>query len=107
MSGAAELMLARPAGAVVPTLITAAGDRAQRRFLEFFTANIRNPHTRRAYGRAAADFLAWCEAAGLTGTTWPVTSQSNRWRTAARRCFTVGADSARVCASIQVATCSG
>ena len=31
------------------------------RFLEFFAANIRNPHTRRAYGRAAADFLAWCE----------------------------------------------
>ena len=32
-----------------------------RRFLEFFAANIRNPHTRRAYGRAVADFLAWCD----------------------------------------------
>jgi integrase/recombinase XerC len=60
-----ELMMACPAGAVVPVLITAAGDRAQRRFLEFFTANIRNPHTRRAYARAVGDFLAWCERTGL------------------------------------------
>jgi site-specific recombinase XerD len=45
----------------LPALITAAGDRACVRFLEFFAANIRNPHTRRAYGRAVADFLTWCE----------------------------------------------
>ncbi|HVB82922.1 MAG TPA: tyrosine-type recombinase/integrase [Candidatus Binataceae bacterium] len=35
------------------------------RFLEFCAANIRNPHTRRAYGRAVSDFLAWCAAAGV------------------------------------------
>ena len=46
---------------IVPTLVAAAGDRASRRFLEFFAANIRNPHTRRAYGRAVAEFLAWCD----------------------------------------------
>jgi len=46
---------------VVPALVAAAGDHAARRFLEFFAARIRNPHTRRAYGRAVADFLAWCE----------------------------------------------
>src|ERR1700689_257056 len=45
----------------VPALVAAAGDRASRRFLEFFAANIRNPHTRRAYGRAVAEFLAWCD----------------------------------------------
>ena len=33
---------------------------AARRFLEFFTANIRNPNTRRAYARAAVEFAAWC-----------------------------------------------
>ena len=49
------------AGIVVPALVAAAGDRASRRFLEFFAANIRNPHTRRAYGRAVAQFLAWCD----------------------------------------------
>ena len=41
-----------------PTLITAAGDRAAYRFLEFFTAQIRNPHTRRAYVRAIGAFCA-------------------------------------------------
>jgi site-specific recombinase XerD len=38
---------------------------AARRFIEFFTANIRNPHTRRAYARAAAEFAVWCEAGDL------------------------------------------
>ena len=42
----------------LPRLITSAGDRAGIRFMEFFGANIRNPHTRRAYNRAVADFLA-------------------------------------------------
>jgi hypothetical protein len=42
---------------LMPTLIAAAGGRASMRFLEFFTANIRNPHTRRAYARAAEEFL--------------------------------------------------
>ena len=46
---------------IVPALIAAAGERASLRFLEFFAANIRNPHTRRAYGRAVAEFLAWCD----------------------------------------------
>jgi site-specific recombinase XerD len=45
----------------VPALIAVAGSGAHSRFLEFFAARIRNPHTRRAYGRAVADFLAWCE----------------------------------------------
>jgi hypothetical protein len=33
--------------------------------LEFFAANIRNPHMRRAYARAAEEFLAWCADAGV------------------------------------------
>jgi integrase/recombinase XerC len=48
-----------------PALIAAAGDRAKLRFLEFFTANIRNRHTRRAYAQATREFLAWCETAGV------------------------------------------
>ena len=53
-------------GAVpVPALVAAAGERASLRFLEFFAANIRNPHTRRAYYRAAEEFLAWCAGAGV------------------------------------------
>jgi site-specific recombinase XerC len=49
----------------LPALVTAAGERAGMRFLEFFTANIRNPHTRRAYARAADEFLAWCATIGV------------------------------------------
>ena len=43
-----------------PALIVAGGERAGIRFLEFFASTIRNPHTRRAYGCAVSDFLAWC-----------------------------------------------
>jgi integrase len=39
------------------------------RYVEFFTANIRNPNTRRAYARACARFFAWCEARGLALAT--------------------------------------
>ena len=49
----------------VPALIAARGDQAAWRYVDFFTANIRNPNTRRAYARAASDFLGWCEARGL------------------------------------------
>ena len=48
----------------LPALVSAAGERASMRFLEFFAANIRNPHTRRAYYRAAEEFLTWCASAG-------------------------------------------
>jgi site-specific recombinase XerD len=54
---------------LVPALIAASGERASLRFLEFFAANIRNPHTRRAYGRAVAEFMAWCDDNGVTSIT--------------------------------------
>jgi site-specific recombinase XerD len=54
---------------LVPALIAAAGEQAGWRYVEFFTANIRNPHTRRAYARACSRFFAWCEDRGLTLTT--------------------------------------
>ena len=41
----------------LPALVAVAGERASMRFLEFFAANICNPHTRRAYYRAAEEFL--------------------------------------------------
>ena len=42
----------------MPAIIAAAGEHARVRFVEFFAANIRNSHTRRAYGRTVAAFLA-------------------------------------------------
>jgi hypothetical protein len=59
---------------VVPALIADIGDDASWRYVEFFPANIRNPHTRRAYARAADEFLAWCASAGVPsiGAVQPV-----------------------------------
>jgi len=58
--------LARVGLGRLPDLITAAGPRASRRFVEFFTANIRNRNTREAYARAVVRFCDWCQARGLT-----------------------------------------
>ncbi|KQQ55027.1 integrase [Pseudomonas sp. Leaf129] len=55
--------------AQVPALISQAGERAGVRFLEFFTANIRNLNTRRAYARAANEFLTWCSTVGVASIT--------------------------------------
>ena len=58
--------LATPDGAtIVPALIANAGDRAGSRYVKFFTANNRDPHTRRAHARACGSFLAWCEERGV------------------------------------------
>lgn len=61
-------LLPSPAFAL-PTLVASADQRAQRRFLEFFAAHLRNPNTRRAYARATGEFLAWCEARGIVSIT--------------------------------------
>lgn len=50
----------------LPAIITRDGERTSKRFVEFFTANIRNPNTRLAYARAVAQFLAWCEQRGAS-----------------------------------------
>jgi hypothetical protein len=50
----------------LPALVTAAGDDAEIRFLEFFAGQARNPNTRRAYRRAAGEFLSWCQYAGVS-----------------------------------------
>ena len=49
---------------VVPRLVADAGDRAARRFANFF-GSIPNDNTRAAYQRACHCFFAWCEANGI------------------------------------------
>ena len=49
----------------VPALVARLGDAASWHYVEFFTASIRNPNTRRAYARACSRFFAWCERRGL------------------------------------------
>src|SRR5712691_3345421 len=61
-----SLTVLSPSLAGVPALVAAAGQKAARRYVEFFTAEIRNPRTRRAYAGAANKFFTWCERHGLT-----------------------------------------
>jgi site-specific recombinase XerD len=67
--GVVTTPLAAYAITLVPALVADAGDAAGWRYVEFFTANIRNPNTRRAYARACSRFFAWCEDRGLTLAT--------------------------------------
>ena len=51
--------------ALIPAQVAAAGADARKRFVEFFTANIRNRNTRQAYALAVSNFFRWCERRGL------------------------------------------
>ena len=51
---------------LVPRLIADAGEQASLRFLDFFTANIRNPNTRAAYAVGVRAFFQWLDAKGVT-----------------------------------------
>jgi len=53
--------LGRAGLARLPAPIAPAGEKAAWRFIEFFTANIRNKNTRSAYAHTIAQFFAWCE----------------------------------------------
>src|SRR5208282_4488548 len=49
----------------VPEILIRAGANALFAAEEFFKATVNNAHTKRAYGRAIARFLAWCEQSGV------------------------------------------
>jgi len=51
----------------VPALVVAAGGDAQKRFIEFFAAQIRNRDTREAYIHAVVDFFDWAEEMDIGG----------------------------------------
>src|ERR1700732_4857057 len=57
--GKNELIVA-PSPAPRPAPLFAPTRKAARRFLEFFTAQINNAHTRRAYLNATRRFADWC-----------------------------------------------
>jgi integrase/recombinase XerD len=60
------LVIIEPAtGLPVPAMIAAAGERASLRFIDFFTAHMRNPNTRGAYGVAVRGFFDWLATQGL------------------------------------------
>lgn len=54
-----------PTSASLPAPLIDAGQKVQMSFLEFFTANIQNANTRRAYYKASCEFLTWCYERGI------------------------------------------
>jgi site-specific recombinase XerD len=60
------LAIIEPAtGMPVPAMIAAAGERASLRFIDFFTAHIRNANTSAAYGVAVRAFFEWLQMNGV------------------------------------------
>jgi len=49
---------------LVPAVVVELGRKAERTFVEFFTAHLSNDHTRRAYAHAAADLSDWLALQG-------------------------------------------
>ena len=58
-------LILSPAPSLTPAPLYAPTPKAARRVLEFFTAQINNDHTRKAYLNATRRFAEWCEAHGL------------------------------------------
>jgi integrase/recombinase XerD len=58
-----------PAPAVFPARLFAPTPKAAKRVFEFFTTQINNDHTRKAYMNAARRFAQWCEARGIAELT--------------------------------------
>jgi site-specific recombinase XerD len=54
-----------PAPELLPAPLFGATPAAVRRTAEFFTVQINNDHTRRAYLNSARRFAAWCDAFGI------------------------------------------
>ena len=59
-----QLIVAPAPGLLAPPLFTPT-PKAAKRVLEFFTTQINNDHTRRAYMNATRRFAAWCEDRGI------------------------------------------
>jgi site-specific recombinase XerD len=58
-------LILSPALSLAPAPLYAPTPKAAQRVLEFFTAQINNDHTRKAYLNATRRFAEWCEAHGL------------------------------------------
>ena len=63
----------------LPATVRRAGPQAAERTVEFFTAQIRNPHTRAAYAAAVTRFFTWCRMAAVTAAVFvcPVSSANS------------------------------
>jgi site-specific recombinase XerD len=62
-------LIVAPAPGLVPARLFTPTPKAARRVVEFFTAQVNNDHTRKAYLNATRRFAGWCEDHGLDQLT--------------------------------------
>ena len=62
----ALILSAAPAPSLIPASLFTPTPKAAKRVLEFFTAQVNNDHTRKAYLNATRRFAAWCDDHGIT-----------------------------------------
>src|SRR6266446_120091 len=65
MSETHQQLIVAPAAGLIPARLFAPTPKAAKRVLEFFTTQINNDHTRKAYLNATRRFAQWCEAHGI------------------------------------------
>ena len=65
VGGAGRELVSPYDGFCVPAIVADLGEEAIEHFVNFFTAEIKNPNTRASYGMAVAKFLQGCEQQGL------------------------------------------
>jgi hypothetical protein len=74
----------------LPTCIGMQDERTRLSFIQFFTANIRNRNTRRAYARAVKQFFEWTESRRLRLEDIDALAVAayidNRWRDGPAQC---------------------
>jgi site-specific recombinase XerD len=58
-------LIIAPSAELLPAPLFAPTEKAAKRFIEFFTAQINNDHTRKSYLNATRRFAVWCDANGL------------------------------------------
>jgi site-specific recombinase XerD len=62
----AELVPSQPPAVLPPAQLFAPTPKAAKRVFEFFTTQLNNDHTRKAYMNATRRFANWCEARGVS-----------------------------------------
>src|SRR5208282_5828511 len=81
MNGIVRVRGGRLSALTVPEILIRAGANALFAAEEFFKATVNNAHTKRAYTRAIARFLAWCERSGVRSRrAWPARGRNARDR---------------------------
>jgi site-specific recombinase XerD len=58
-------LIIAPSADLLPAALFASTPAATKRFIEFFTAQINNDHTRKSYLNATKRFAEWCDTHGL------------------------------------------